>query len=68
MQLHQKLFFTPHVDILVDDITSHAMFSFMGGFSRYNQTLRALEEMTKTYFITTWGVFYYKVVSCGLKK
>ena len=41
-----------HIDMLVDSIVGHSMFSFMDGFSRYNQILMASEDMEKTSFIT----------------
>ena len=45
----------PHIEILVDNTTGHALLSFMDGFSRYNQNKLALEDMAKTSFITPWG-------------
>ncbi|RVW47809.1 Transposon Ty3-G Gag-Pol polyprotein [Vitis vinifera] len=42
----------PHIDLLVDSTTGHSMFSFMDGFSGYNQFLMVLEDMEKTAFIT----------------
>ena len=57
----------PHIDILVDNTAWHALLSFMGGFSRYNQIKMASEDMEKTSFITPWGTYCYKVMSFGLK-
>ena len=57
----------PHIDMLVDSTAGHSMLSFMDGFSRYNQILMALEDMEKTFFITEWGTYCYKVMSFGLK-
>ena len=56
-----------HIDIMVDNATRFALFSFMDGFSGYNQIKMALEDMEKTTFITLWGTFCYKVMSFGLK-
>lgn len=56
-----------HIDVLVDSSASHAMLSFMDGFSGYNQVLMVLEDMSKTSFITPWGTFCYKVIPFGLK-
>ena len=39
----------------------------MDGFSSYNQTYMAEEDMEKSTFITPWGVFCYKVMPFGLK-
>ena len=57
----------PHINILVDNTTSFALFSFMDGFSEYNQIKMAPEDMEKTSFVTLWGTFCYKVTSFGLK-
>ena len=57
----------PHIDILVDNTTNFALFSFMDGFSGYNQRKMAPEDMEKTTFVTLWGTFCYKVMSFGLK-
>ncbi|RDY09929.1 hypothetical protein CR513_05617, partial [Mucuna pruriens] len=57
----------PHIDLLVDNTTQHSCYSFMDGFSEYNQIRMALEDKEKTTFITTWGTFCYKVMPFGLK-
>ena len=56
----------PHIDILVDNTTKFSLFSFMDGFSGYNQIKMAPEDIEKTTFITPWGTFCYKVMSFGL--
>ncbi|KAG8490555.1 hypothetical protein CXB51_013674 [Gossypium anomalum] len=57
----------PHVDTLVDNTAGYSLFSFMDGFSGYNQIKMHPEDMDKTTFITLWGTFCYKVMSFGLK-
>ena len=57
----------PHINVLVDNTTNFALFSFMDGFSGYNQVKMALEDMQNTMFVTLWGTFCYKVMSFGLK-
>ena len=57
----------PHIDTLVDNIAKHSLFSFMDGFSGYNQIRMAPEDMEKTTFLTMWGTFCYKVMPFGLK-
>uniref|UniRef100_A0A2N9I746 RNase H type-1 domain-containing protein n=1 Tax=Fagus sylvatica TaxID=28930 RepID=A0A2N9I746_FAGSY len=57
----------PHIDVLVDNTAGSALMSFMDGFSRYNQILMALEDMTKTTFVTEWGIYYYTIMPFGLK-
>ena len=57
----------PHIDVLVDNTAHAKVFSFMDGFSGYNQIKMAPEDMEKTAFITPWGTFCYKVMPFGLK-
>ena len=57
----------PHIDTLVDNTAKHSLFSFMDGFSGYNQIKMAPEDMEKTIFLTMWGTFFYKVMPFGLK-
>jgi len=57
----------PHIDTLVDNTATSSLYSFMDGFSGYNQIKMAHEDMEKTTFITLWGTFCYKVMSFGLK-
>ena len=56
-----------HIDTLVDNTAKHSLFSFMDGFSGYNQIRMASEDMEKTTFLTMWGTFYYMVMPFGLK-
>ena len=53
--------------MLVESTAGHPMFSFMDGFSGYNQILMAPEDMEKTSFITEWGTYCYRVMPFGLK-
>ena len=39
----------------------------MDKFSGHNQIKMALEDMEKTFFITPWGAYCYKVMPLGLK-
>ena len=57
----------PHIDVLVDNTTNFTLFTFMDGFSGYNQIKMAPKDMEKTTFITLWGTLYYKVMSFRLK-
>ena len=57
----------PHIDTLVDNTVKNSRFSFMNGFSRYNQIRMALEDREKTTFVTMWGTFCYKIMLFGLK-
>ena len=58
-------FSLPHINMLVDNIAKHSLFSFMDEFSGYNQIRMALEDMEKTIFLTMWGTFCYKVMPFG---
>ena len=44
---HKYDFSLPHIDVLVDNTAQHKMFSFMDGFSGYNQIKMAPEDMVK---------------------
>ena len=57
----------PHIDQLVDSTTGHQLLSFMDAFSGYNQTKMDEVDQEKTPFITSQGLFCYKVMSFDLK-
>ena len=57
----------PHIDTLVDNTARNSRFSFMDGFSGYNQIRMTPEDREKTTFVTMWGTFCYKVMPFGLK-
>ncbi|KAA3464082.1 reverse transcriptase [Gossypium australe] len=57
----------PHIDTLVHNTAGYPLFSFMDGFSKYNQIRMHPEDMEKTIFITLRGTFCYKVMPFGLK-
>ena len=52
---------------MIDFATGSAMFSFMDGFSGYNQIRMAPKDAKKTAFRTPIGNFYYTVMLFGLK-
>ena len=45
------MIFLPHIDVIVDSATSNAMYSFMDGFSEYNQIMMAVMDKFKNAFI-----------------
>ena len=45
----------------------HKLLSFMDAFSRYNQIRMDDADQEKTSFVTSQGLFYYKVMPFGLK-
>ncbi|MCO5563706.1 hypothetical protein L7F22_017353 [Adiantum nelumboides] len=56
----------PYTDMMLDEIAGHEMYSFMDGYSGYNQLKIAPEDREKTTFIIEWGAFMYLVMSFGL--
>ena len=55
------------IDQLVDSTTGHKLLTFMDVFSGYNQIKMAEEDQEKTAFITSQGLYCYKVMPFGLK-
>ena len=58
---------TPFIDQIIDAYAGSEVFSFMDGFSKYNQIQIKLEDQHKTTFICPWGTFAYKKMPSGLK-
>ena len=57
----------PRVDILVDSTAQHQLLSFMDVFFDYNQIRMDEVDQEKTPFVTSQGLFCYKVMPFGLK-
>ena len=57
----------PRIDQLVDSTAGHKLLSFMDTFSGYNQIQMMEGDQEKATFITSRGLFYYKVMPFGLK-
>ena len=57
----------PRINVLVDSTTRHQSLSFMDVFFGYNQIKLAEANQEKTLFITSQGLFCYKVMPFGLK-
>lgn len=47
----------PHIDVLVDNIAQYSVFSFMDGFSDYNQIKMAPEDMGRLHLSPRGGLF-----------
>ena len=58
----------PRIDQLVDTTAGHKLLSFMDTFSGYNQIRMDEADQEKMSFVTSQGLFYYKVMPFGLKK
>ena len=50
----------PHIDVLVDSAAASSMYSFMDGFSSYNQIMMALIDKIKTALLLSMGSFVTK--------
>ena len=57
----------PRIDQLVDTIMGHKLLSFMDAFSGYNQIRMDEANQKNTSFVTSQGLFYYKVMPFSLK-
>ena len=51
-------FSLPNIDFLVDSVAGNFMFSFMDGYSRYNQIRMVAKDVEKTAFRTPIRNFY----------
>jgi hypothetical protein len=56
----------PFIDQVLDTLSRKKYFSFLDGYSRYNQILIALEDQDKTTFTCPWGTYAYRVLPFGL--
>ena len=57
----------PRIDQIVDASSGHGMLSFLDAFSGYHQIPMYRPDAEKMAFITPHGLFYYNVMSFGLK-
>ena len=57
----------PRIDQLMDSTVRHKLLMFMDAFSRYNQIKMDEEDQEKIAFITSQGLYCYKVMPFGLK-
>ena len=55
------------IDQLVDSTAGHQLLNFMDTFSGYNQIKMDEADQEKTSFVTSQGLFCYKVMPFGLK-
>ena len=57
----------PNIDLFIDSAVGSSMFSFIDGYSGYNQIHMATKDVEKTAFRTSIRNFYYTVMPFGLK-
>ena len=55
------------INLLMDSMAGRQLLSFMNAFSRYNQIRLDEVDQEKTSFVTSQGLFCYKVMPFGLK-
>ncbi|MCO5551478.1 hypothetical protein L7F22_004982 [Adiantum nelumboides] len=60
---HYPLPYSKHV---LERVAGKEAYSFLDGYSGYNQITIALEDQAKTAFITEFGVFAFRVMAFGL--
>ena len=56
----------PFIDQVLDTLAGKKYFSFLNGFSGYNQIQIAPEDQEKTTFTCPWGTYAYRVLPFGL--
>jgi hypothetical protein len=64
--MHKDHFPLPFIDQVLDNLSGNFFFSFLDGFSGYNQITIAPQYQDKTTFTSPWGTFSYKVLPFGL--
>ncbi|KAL2642779.1 hypothetical protein R1flu_010366 [Riccia fluitans] len=67
MQALSDAFPLPYINLTLESVAGQEMYSFMDGFSGYNQVSVAERDREKTAFINEWGAFAYLVMPFGLK-
>eukprot|EP00253_Pinus_taeda_P023927 PITA_23927 len=56
----------PFIDQVLNSLSGKRFFSFLDGFSGYNQIKIAPQDQEKTTFTSPWGTFAYRVLPFGL--
>ena len=56
----------PIIDHVLERVARKKAYSFLDGFSGYNQVSIKQEDQHKTTFATEWGIFAYRVMPFGL--
>jgi len=56
----------PFIDQVLDNLSGKKFFSFLDGFSGYNQIKIAPQDQDKTTFTSPWGTFSYRFLPFGL--
>ncbi len=56
----------PITEHILERVAGKEAYSFLDGFSGYNQVSIALQDQHKTAFAIEWGIFAYRVMPFGL--
>ena len=59
-------FLLTFTDIILDHVSGHECYSFLDGFSGYNQVFIRIEDQLKTTFTTEWKTFAFNQMPFGL--
>jgi hypothetical protein len=57
VQTKRDPFPLPFLDLVLDFIVGHEMYSFMDGYNGYNQVKMVEEDKDKLIFISKWGTY-----------
>ncbi len=68
VQTKKDPFPLPLLDSVLDSVVKHDTYSFMDGYSGYNQAKMVEEDKDKTTSISEWGAYAYNVMPFGLCK
>jgi hypothetical protein len=63
---YRDYFPLPFIDQVLDTLSGKRYFSFLDGFSGYNQIQISSEHQDKTTFTYPWGTYAYRVLPFGL--
>ena len=56
----------PYIDTMLDEVAGYDCYSFMDGFSGYNQISIYPPHRILTAFTTPWGIFAYACMPFGM--
>lgn len=56
----------PFIDMVLDLVALHELYSFLDGYSGYNQVSIREADRDKTTFTTDWGTYAYAMMPLGL--
>lgn len=56
----------PFIDQVLETLAGNKLFSFLDGFSGYNQIQIAPKDQDKTNFTCPWGEFSYNILPFGI--